>query len=156
MSIEQNKSLVRRFFDEMITGNVERLDEYVAEDFTTVNAWKNRDGLKKVMKDFRAAFSKLEFSQLDIIAEGDKVVIHYQVTCTNQDSRKIITAVHIDRIADGKIVEGYACGDSLLLEKAGGGSSPPLATPRCKRVRTGRLLAGFTSRIGRFTLLFAG
>ena len=113
MSIEQNKSLVRRFFEEMITGDVERLDEYVAEDFTTVNAWKNRDGLRKVMKDFRAAFSQLECSQLDIIAEGDKVVIHYQVTCINQDSRKIITAVHIDRIADGKIVEGYACGDSF-------------------------------------------
>ena len=113
MSIEQNKSLVRRFFEEMSTGDVERLDEYVADGFTTANAWKNRDGLRKVMKDFRAAFSQLEFSQLDMIAEGDKVVIHYQVTCINQDSRKIITAVHIDRIADGKIVEGYACGDSF-------------------------------------------
>jgi len=40
MPIEQNKSLVRRFFEEMITSAVERLDEYVAEDFTTVNAWK--------------------------------------------------------------------------------------------------------------------
>ncbi len=59
MSIEQNKSLVRRFFEEMITGDVELLDEYVAEDFTTVNAWKNRDGLRKVMKDFRAAFGQI-------------------------------------------------------------------------------------------------
>jgi len=31
----------------------------VADDFTTINAWKNRDGLRKVMKNFRAAFSKL-------------------------------------------------------------------------------------------------
>ena len=113
MTREQNNCVVRSVCGEMITDDVERLDEYVEEDFTTDNAWKNRDGLRKVMKDFRAAFSKLEFSLLDIIAEEDKVAIHYQVTCIDQDSRKIITAVHIDRIADGKIVEGYACGDSF-------------------------------------------
>ena len=113
MSLEENKTLVRRFFEEMTSGDVERVDDYVAEGFTTTNAWKNRDGLKKVMKDFRAAFNKIEFSQLDMIAEGDKVVIHYQITCINQDSRKTITAIHIDRIADGKIVEGYACSDSF-------------------------------------------
>lgn len=114
MSLEENKFLVRRFFEEMTLGDVELLEKYVAEDFTTANAWKDRDGLKKILKDFRAAYSKMEFTLLDLIAEGDKVVIHYQVTCINENSRKLITAVHIDRIADGKIVEGYACSDSFF------------------------------------------
>jgi predicted SnoaL-like aldol condensation-catalyzing enzyme len=113
MSLKENKTVVLRFFEEMTTGDVERINEYVDENFITTNTWKDRNGLKKVIQDFRAAFDKMEFSLLDMIAEGDKVAISFRLTCTNRDHRKVITAVHIDRVVNGKIVEGFSCGDSF-------------------------------------------
>ena len=110
MSTQENKALVRRYLEEIMIGNIELLDKCIAEDFTTPNPWKNREGLRKVLQDFHAAYRGLSINIGDMIAEEDRVAVHYQVTSTDGDGQKSITATHIYRIADGKIVE--ECGNS--------------------------------------------
>ena len=63
-----------------------------------------------MLQDFHAAYREFNINIGDMIAEGDRVAVHYQVTCTDGDRQKIIKATHIYRIADGKI--GEECGNS--------------------------------------------
>ncbi len=79
MSIEENKALVRRFYTEIDKGNLDALDELVAEDYLDHNPAPlpglkpGREGLKQAFKIFWEAtpgYHRIE----DQIAEGDKVV----------------------------------------------------------------------------------
>src|SRR2546423_15690862 len=79
MSPEENKALVRRFYAEIDKGNIDAMDELVAEDYLDHNPppfpglAKGREGLKQAFKIFWEAtpgYHQIE----DQIAEGDKVV----------------------------------------------------------------------------------
>ena len=58
MSIEENKALVRRFYEEIDQGNLEAMDELVAEDYVDHNPppfpglAAGREGLKQAFKMF--------------------------------------------------------------------------------------------------------
>ena len=79
MSSEENKRLVRRFYEEIDKGNLDAMDELVAENYVDHNPppfpglAEGREGLKQAFKIFWKATPgnhKIE----DQIAEGDKVV----------------------------------------------------------------------------------
>jgi ketosteroid isomerase-like protein len=79
MSAEDNKALVRRFYAEIDKGNLEAMDELVAEDYLDHNPppfpglRPGREGLKQSFKIFLKAtpgYHRIE----DQIAEGDRVV----------------------------------------------------------------------------------
>jgi predicted SnoaL-like aldol condensation-catalyzing enzyme len=77
MSAEENKRLVRRFYDEIDKGNLDAVDEMVAEDYLDHNPppfpglKKGREGLKQAFKMFWEAtpgYHKIEvarFSRAD-------------------------------------------------------------------------------------------
>ncbi len=79
MSAETNKALVRRFYEEIDKGNIDILDELVAEDYLDHNPPPfpglppGRAGLKQAFKMFAAATPGHHQIE-DQIAEGDKVV----------------------------------------------------------------------------------
>ena len=58
MSPEENKALVRRFYKEIDKGNIEAMDEMVAEDYIDhspppfPNLASGREGLKQAFKIF--------------------------------------------------------------------------------------------------------
>src|SRR3954452_17054898 len=79
MSTEANKALVRTFYEEIDKGNLNAMDELVAEDYIDHNPppfpglGSGREGLKQAFKIFWEAtpgYHRIE----DQIAEGDKVV----------------------------------------------------------------------------------
>lgn len=79
MSVNENKRLVRRFYEEIDKGNLDAMDELVAENYQDHNPppfpglAEGREGLKQAFKIFRDAtpgYHQIE----DQIAEGDKVV----------------------------------------------------------------------------------
>jgi ketosteroid isomerase-like protein len=80
MSIEDNKNLVRRFYREIDAGNLDALDELVAEDyrdhspppFPGLDA-PGCEGLKQAFRLFWDATSGAHEIE-DQIAEGDNVV----------------------------------------------------------------------------------
>ena|SRR5258707_8604871 len=78
MASEDNKALVRRFYEEIDKGNIDVLDELVAENYIDHNpppfpVAAGREGLKQAFKMFWEAtpgYHRID----DQIAEGDKVV----------------------------------------------------------------------------------
>jgi steroid delta-isomerase-like uncharacterized protein len=127
MTPEENKRLVRRFYEEIDKGNVEAMDELVAEDYLDHNPppfpglSSGREGLKQAFKIFWQAtpgYHRIE----EQIAEGDKVVTRMTsygkhegdlpgAPRTGNDLK--MTSITIHRIADGKLVEKWAEKDVL-------------------------------------------
>jgi predicted ester cyclase len=134
MSAEANKSLVRRFYEEIDKGNLDAMDELVAEDYLDHNPppfpglLPGREGLKQVFKLFRVATPGYHHIE-DHIAEGDKVVTRLTsfgkhegdlpgAPRTGNDMK--MTSITIHRIADGKLVEKWAEKDVLgFLQQIG-------------------------------------
>ena len=121
---EQNKALLRRWFEEVWNkGREEAIDEMFAEDGIAHNLadeggkpLRGPTGFKPFFRNFRAAFPDIEVVVEDTITEGDKVAARCTVRGKHQsDSLGFaatqrpmeITGMTIVRIANGKIVEAW-------------------------------------------------
>ena len=129
MSIEENKALVRRFYEEIDKGNIEILDELVAENYADHNPpplpglAPGREGLKQAFKIFWDATPGYHHIE-DQIAEGDKVVTRLTsygkhegdlpgAPRTGNDMK--VTSITIHRIAGGRLVEKWSEKDVFSL-----------------------------------------
>jgi predicted ester cyclase len=126
MSTEENKALVRRFYAEIDKGNLEAMDELVAEDYIDHSpppfpVGPGLEGLKDAFKLFWEATPGHHTIE-DQVAEGDKVVTRMTaygkhegdlpgIPRTGNDMK--MTAVVIHRIADGKLAEKWSDKDVL-------------------------------------------
>lgn len=141
MSREQdNKSLVRQFYAAMDAGDLDAMDELVAEDYIDHNPppfpglGQGRDGLKQAFQIFLEATPGRHEIE-DQIAEGDKVVTRLTaygthkgplpggIEATGRDISE--TAVAIHRVEDGRIAEHWSARDDLGLLIQLGVVSPP-------------------------------
>jgi len=128
MSTEQNRALVRRFYEEVWNkGNYEVADEIFAEDYVRHdlrpgNPPPGPAGQKKIATEFRAAFPDLSSTTEMLIAEGDMVVARWTMEGTNTGSWGGVPAtgkhakmvgVNIFRVQDGKVVELWNHRDDL-------------------------------------------
>jgi steroid delta-isomerase-like uncharacterized protein len=129
VSVEENKALARRFFEEVWNqADESAIDRYIAEnaggndpDFGT-----GREAFRAQWKKWHAAFPDLHFEVEDVIAEGDKVVTRWVLTGTHKGEFQGIpatgqsirvTGMSLDRLADGKIAEGFDGWDNLGLRQ---------------------------------------
>ena len=135
MSVEENKALARRFFDEVFnTPNRDAAGEIVAGDYVAhypafPGGIHGPDGLMQVVSAFRAAFPDLHYTPEETIAEGDRVVVRWTARGTHQGDFQglpptgrpiMVTGIDIFRIADGKVVETWISSDLLgLLQQIG-------------------------------------
>ena len=142
MGSEENKALVRRFYEEIDKGNLEAMDELVAEDYVDHNPppfpglGRGREGLKQAFKIFWEATPGSHHIE-DQIAEGDKVVTRLTsvgkhegdlpgAPRTGNDMK--MTSITIHRIAGGKLAEKWAEKDVLgFLQQIG--RMPPSPKP---------------------------
>src|ERR1700759_2941161 len=119
---EQNKQLVRRFYAEIDKGNIDAMDELVAEDYVDhnpppfPNLGTGREALKKAFRIFWDAtpgYHQIE----DQIAEGDKVVTRMTsygkhekdlpgAPATGNDLK--MSSITIHRIENGLLAEKWA------------------------------------------------
>jgi steroid delta-isomerase-like uncharacterized protein len=144
MANEANKTLYRRWFEEVVTGrNLALADELLAADyvlhFPGLPAPLDRDGHKQLLSMFHQAFPDWRETVDDVIAEGNKVVIRVTGTGTHEGdfqgippSHKRVTAtgVGIGRIANGRIAESWAEYDALgLLRQVGAVPAAGWVTP---------------------------
>jgi steroid delta-isomerase-like uncharacterized protein len=143
MSIEQSKSILRRYFEEAWNrGHLEVLDEIVAGHYVNHNPAvpglpPGPDGLKMIMAGFRAAFPDLHFTIEDQVAEGDLVATRWTMRGTHAGAfmgmepsgKQIITAgMQIERVVNGQIVEHWRTSDDLgLMQQLGALAAAPAA-----------------------------
>ena len=134
MSAEENKALVRRFYEEIDKGNLDAMDELVAEDYIDhnpppiPNLAPGREGIKQAFKLFWEAtpgYHRID----DQIAEGDRVVTRLTsfgkhegdlpgAPATGNEMK--MTSITIHRIAGGKLAEKWSEKDMIsLLQQIG-------------------------------------
>jgi predicted ester cyclase len=138
MSIETNKTIVRRYFEEGWNQNqVADLEEYIAPTWihhSGTGIWSHGPGPEReVMRSWRAAIPDFHYQIEALIAEDDLVVARTifvgtlmgrlafeTLTLPPSDKPMRVAETVIFRIADGKIVESWATWDRLsLLQQLG-------------------------------------
>jgi steroid delta-isomerase-like uncharacterized protein len=134
MSTEDNKALVRRFYEEVFNRkNIAAIDEFIAPNVVDHAAPPGTpggiEGQKQLIGQYLTAFPDLHFTVEDMIAEGDKVVDRITARGTHQGEfmgipptgkHATVTAIDITRIAGGKFVEHWLEMDTLgMLQQLG-------------------------------------
>jgi predicted ester cyclase len=132
MSTEDNKALVRRFYEEFNKKNLAVIDQFIDPNFVDHSPPPGLpadiEGAKQQFGIFQA-FPDLHVTVQDLIAEEDKVMARLNIRGTHQGpfmglppSGRHVTfaAIDIHRIAGGKSVEHWDTSDTLgLLQQLG-------------------------------------
>jgi predicted ester cyclase len=139
MSTDENKAVVRRFFEEAWNqGNLSVADETYSVDnihhFGGAPGPLGPDQAREQIKAWRTAIPDYRFHIEDMVAEGDMVVTRLHFTGTHTSAGLKIAGrtatpqnktfeeaeMVMTRIKDGKIVESWATWDRLsFLEQLG-------------------------------------
>ena len=134
MSAEENKALVRRFYEEIDRGNIAAMDELVAADYVDHSPppfpglGGGLEGLKQAFRIFwEATPGRHEIEGQ--VAEGDKVVTRLKVSGKHEGDLPGIartgaelqtTATVVHRIESGKLAEKWSNKDDLgFLQQLG-------------------------------------
>jgi predicted ester cyclase len=147
MSEEENKALVRHYYEELDAAAKDKrgasfLDDFVAPNFVNHNPspgfTPDLEGLKQAYNYFLAASPGGYHIGEDMIAEGDKVVTRLSAHGTQTgelfgipptDKQISMTAIAIHRISNGKIIEHRSELDNLGLMHQLGVVPPPEPPP---------------------------
>ena len=136
---EENKAIVRRLMLEVwCQGRLEVIDEICAPSFVGHGlppvVSPDREGLKQVVAMYRAAYPDVQMTIEDQIAEGDMVVTRWSGRGTHKGElmgipatgkQITVTGIDINRIAGGKLIDGWGQFDALgMMQQLGVVPSP--------------------------------
>jgi steroid delta-isomerase-like uncharacterized protein len=134
VSTEANKSVVRRFLDEVISkGNMEALEDLCSPDLLwhggSVGEFRSLEEFKQGVGPFFTAFPDLRLAADDLLGEGDKVACRYTWHGTHRDDffgvpatgkQVEVSGISIYRVAGGRIAEEWWLEDLLgLMQQLG-------------------------------------
>ena len=136
MLSETNKTVSRRFFDEVFSeGKLNVLDEIVAKNHvnsgpgTLPGLPTGPEGTKQLITVYRNAFPDLHFTIDEQISEGDKVVTRWTGHGTNKGEllgmpatgkSSTVTGIAVDRIVNGKIAATWGIFDQFgMMQQLG-------------------------------------
>jgi steroid delta-isomerase-like uncharacterized protein len=125
---EQNKQLVRQFFEALNRQDIERIRQLVSSTNYSFHFpgmppmdWK---GDKQFIAAINNAFPDLRNNIVDIVAEGDKVTVRFNVTATHKGEFQGIpptgkevsfSGMAFLTIIHGKVSEEWATADMMRL-----------------------------------------
>lgn len=126
--IERHKENFRRLMAETHEGNLDIIDELVAENVVTHGFFgmdaTDREGYKEFFVNFGAAFGDQHFVIEDLIAEDDMLVVHFTISAVHRGEILGIeptgtelswTGTAIDRYEGDEIVEAWLYPDYLAI-----------------------------------------
>jgi steroid delta-isomerase-like uncharacterized protein len=139
MSSEQNKALVRRFFEGFAANDTATLKEVLAPDvaaYTHVSPGPvNRDMLLQAIHGWSTTFDDTRFTIEEQIAEGDQVATRTTMHGVHSGGdfqglpptgkQIAVEGITINRVRDGKIVEHRVKADFLGMMQQLGLVPPP-------------------------------
>ena len=129
MSTEENKVISRRIFEEAASqGNFAVIDEAIAPTFvyrtSALPESHGPAGFKEFFTEHRRTFPDIHYTLEEVVAEGEKGVVHWTITGTNQGDLRgnpptgkpvKVPGITIFRFANGQIVDGGTVWDALAL-----------------------------------------
>ena len=139
MSTEDNKAVVRRFYEEVMNQRKravldEVFDLNVVDHFAPPGTPGGLEGAKQTLGMFLSAFPDLHFTVEDLIAEEDEVVARVTMSGTQHGAflgipptgkHVTMTGIDINRFVGGKSVEHWVEMDTLGLMQQLGVIPPP-------------------------------
>jgi predicted SnoaL-like aldol condensation-catalyzing enzyme len=107
MTANDNKAVVRRFVEEVLTGaRLDRVDELVAPNYLNRAFGAGPDAFKTVIAGLAAALPERRIDIEDMVAEGDAVVIRYSATMADRGGKPVtFRGLTFYRLTGGRIVE---------------------------------------------------
>ena len=132
MSQRSAKDVVEELFSRQQAGDVTALEDLVAEDMINhASGLQGRAGLDLILRTIDADLGPVVIEQHHLIGDGDLVAQHLTLHGAHRASTMPLLAgtpvsgrptawtfIHIWRVADGMIVEHWACRDDMgLLEQ---------------------------------------
>jgi steroid delta-isomerase-like uncharacterized protein len=132
VSTETNKAVVRRYLEEFVSaGNTGIAEELFAPDYVNHTAGSGinsgREGMARSIAALKAAFPDWHVAIESMVAEGDQVVDRFRISATHTGSVNGIPAsgtriealgIHMWRLSDGKLAEGWYLTDALPVVAA--------------------------------------
>ena len=132
MSVEDNKRILQRYFDQVLNGHdYSNIDDIMVDDFNGSPAGggtiSGRDAHKRYFEGMRAVCPDLRIETLEMVGEGDNVVAlsrwHYTHTgadllgfpASGKGGTSEVMAMYT--LKDGKLVGGKVLSDSLAVYK---------------------------------------
>jgi steroid delta-isomerase-like uncharacterized protein len=141
MSVERNKAIVRRLFNEVWNaGTLDAIEELYAADYVAdyrpyAPLRRGHDAIKGMVQRAHAAFPDYHEELEEMVAEGDKVVVRLTITGTQlgqwgplppTGKQVRFEEIVILRLRDGKVVEQRGLPDNLAaLRQLGVVPTPP-------------------------------
>jgi predicted ester cyclase len=129
--MSQTKQIALDYHNRINAGDIAGAATYVAEDclnHAAIPEAQGRAGFVATMTKLRTAFPDLTHALEDIIVEGDRAVLRVTATGTNKGPLAFarmpmpatgksvkFEAIHIVRVAGGKIVEHWMGQDSIAM-----------------------------------------
>ena len=140
MSAEDNKALVRRWFEELF--NEAKLDladeivtpDHVTHDTSTPEHLPGPEGERQLVTLVRGAFPDGRITIEDLVAEGDKVAVRWTFRGTHRGDFMGIAptgkevemgAMDLFRVAGGKIAETWSNVDMMTMMRQLGAIPTP-------------------------------
>jgi steroid delta-isomerase-like uncharacterized protein len=127
---EQNKTLARRWFEDLVSrGDLDAAEEILSAEFLDHLPCEEERGieeLKDYVSVYRSAFPDIEDTVEEIVAEADKVVVRWRSRGTHQGEfmgvaptgRDVtFTGMRLFRIAENKIAESWVNIDERGLQE---------------------------------------
>jgi steroid delta-isomerase-like uncharacterized protein len=135
---EENKAIVRRWVEAFNEGDLEAVDELLADSYVRYDPNSPEvhgpEGEKQLIAMYRAAFPDLHFTIEDMVAEGDRVATRMGISATHEGEllgvpptqRQLsFTAMELYRLAEGKIEEQWVNVDTLgMMQQLGAIPAP--------------------------------
>jgi steroid delta-isomerase-like uncharacterized protein len=124
--LDDNKALVRRFFNAIERGELAVFDQIVSQDYNDHLAGQSsgRETLKRYFAGLRSAFPDLTLPITTMVAEGDYVSVLNSVQGTHRGAflgrqptgkRVDAMAFQLYRIANGQLAEHWELADFSTL-----------------------------------------
>jgi steroid delta-isomerase-like uncharacterized protein len=141
MSSQENRAVVRRFAERLSRGDLGAVDEFVTDDVVYHDGPPGLapgiEGYRQLIGGYLAAFPDLRLTPLDMVAEGDKVVVRFTVGGTHRGELMGLAptgrtmeanGTTILRFRGGKVAEEWEVVDMLgMMGQLG--ASPASAAP---------------------------
>jgi len=142
MGIEENKEVVREWFERSHSGNISEIDKFISDSLVMHGSGTGRDNvvkeeLKQGLENFYATFPDVKGEIEDMIAEGDKVMVRATITGTNTGNhpdrpptgkRISMPRYAVYRLEKGKIAEIWYLDGLLRMYQQLGVTPPPPPT----------------------------
>jgi predicted ester cyclase len=121
MSIEENKAIAQRIWEELLNGGkTEKMNELIATDYVYHGPGgheiKGIEGMKKFITWVHTGFPNIHFTVNDLIVEGDRVVSFWTMKGTHKSNKQVEQqGIIISRVVNGKVAEDWEIFDRLAI-----------------------------------------